>query len=40
MGNSLQIWMQYTAFGIEGLAVAVANGGGVEAVGQLILGFG
>lgn len=32
--------MQDAAFGIEGLAVAVADGGGVEAVGQFILGFG
>ena len=32
--------MQDTSFSVESLAVAIANGGGVEAVGQLILGFG
>ena len=32
--------MQDAAFGIESLAVAVADGGRVEAVGEFCLGFG
>lgn len=36
----LEIRVQDAAFGIESLAVAVADGGGVEAVGQFCLGFG
>lgn len=35
-----QIRVQDAAFGIECLAVAVADGGGVEPVGQFCLGFG
>ena len=33
VGNGFKIWVEDAAFGIEGLAVAVADGGGVEAVG-------
>ena len=32
--------MEDAAFCVEGFAVAVAVGGGVEAVGQFVLGFG
>ena len=39
--DRLEVWVEDAAFGVEGLAVAVAGGGGgVEAVGELILGFG
>ena len=37
---SLDIWVQDAALGVEGLAMAVTDGGGVEAVGQFVLGFG
>ena len=40
VGNSLQIWVKDAAFGIKGLAVAVADGGGVKTVGQFVLRFG
>lgn len=35
----LEIRVQNATFGVEGLAVAVANGGGVKAVGEFCLGF-
>lgn len=38
--DGFQVGVQDAAFGVEGLAVAVAGGGGVEAVGQFVLGFG
>lgn len=40
MRDGFQVWVQDAAFGVEGLAVAVAGGGGVESVGQFVLGFG
>lgn len=38
--DGFQIWVQDAAFCVEGFAVAVALGGGVETVGQFVLGFG
>ena len=38
--DGLEIRVQDAAFGVEGLAVAVADGGWVEAMGQVELGFG
>ena len=38
--DGLEIRVQDTTFSVQSLAVAIANGGRVEAVGQLILGFG
>lgn len=32
--------MEDTPFGVKGLAVAVTDGGGVEAMGEFVLGFG
>ena len=40
MRYSLEIRVQDAAFGIESLAVPVADGGGVEAVCKFCLGFG
>ena len=37
--DRFQVWVEDGAFGIEGLAVAVAFGGRVEALGELTLGF-
>ena len=37
--DGFQVRVQDAAFGVEGLTVAVAGGGGVEAVGQFVLGF-
>ena len=40
VGDGLEVWVQDAAFGVEGLAVAVADGGGIEAVREVVLGFG
>lgn len=37
---SLQVWVKDAAFGVESSAMAVAGSGGVEALGQFVLGFG
>lgn len=37
--HSFQIWVEDAAFGVEGLAVPVLRGGGVEALGEFVLGF-
>ena len=39
VGDGLQIRVQDAAFGVEGLAVAVADGGGIKAMGQFVLGL-
>ena len=39
VGDGFEVWMQDAALGVESLAVAVAGGGGVKAVGQFVLGF-
>ena len=33
VGDGFEVWVQDAAFGVESLAVAVAGGGGVKAVG-------
>ena len=38
--DCLQVWMEDAAFSIEGFAMAVSLGGGVEALRELILGLG
>ena len=38
--DGLQVGVEDAAFGIQGFAVAVAVGGGVEALRELVLGFG
>ncbi len=40
VGDGLEVWVEDAAFGVEGLAVAVADGGGIEAVREVVLGFG
>lgn len=40
VGNSLEVWMEDAAFGIEGFAVTVAMGIGIKAVGEFKLCFG
>lgn len=37
--HGFKVWVQDAAFGVEGLAVPVLRGGGVEALGEFVLGF-
>ncbi len=37
--DGFEVWMEDAAFGVEGLAVAVLRGGGVEALGEFVLRF-
>ena len=39
VGDGFEVRVQDAAFGVEGLAVAVASCGGVKAVGEFVLGF-
>lgn len=36
--HGFQVWVEDAAFGVEGLAVPVLRGGGVEALGEFVLG--
>ena len=39
VGNGFEVWVQDAAFGVECLAMAVAGGRGVKAMGKFVLGF-
>jgi len=40
VGYGFQVWVEDAPFGVEGFAVAVTGRAGIEALGQLVLGFG